>query len=117
VEVSELRAVDGRVPGRRGRATRDKLLRATSDLLDKKSYRDLTVVEIAKRARTSTATFYQYFADVEAALVELARALSDEAPALVEIIRTEDWLRLVDAFIDLWDRHHAILRVVDLATA
>ena len=117
MEVSELRAVDGRVPGRRGRATRDKLLRATSDLLDKKSYRDLTVVEIAKRARTSTATFYQYFADVEAALVELARALSDEAPALVEIIRTEDWLRLVDAFIDLWDRHHAILRVVDLATA
>ncbi len=115
--MSELRAVDGRVPGRRGRATRDKLLKATADLLDKKSYRDLTVVEIAKRARTSTATFYQYFADVEAALVELARALADEAPGLVEIIRTEDWMKLVDAFIDLWDRHHAILRVVDLAIA
>jgi AcrR family transcriptional regulator len=117
VVVSELRAVDGRVPGRRGRATRDKLLKATADLLDKKSYRDLTVVEIAKRARTSTATFYQYFADVEAALVELARALTDEAPSLVEIIRTEDWMKLVDAFVDLWDRHHAILRVVDLAIA
>jgi len=115
--MSELRAVDGRVPGRRGRATRDKLLKATSDLLVKKSYRDLTVVEIAKRARTSTATFYQYFTDVEAALVELARDLSDEAPRLVEIIRTENWLQLVDAFIDLWERHHAILRVVDLATA
>lgn len=115
--MSDLRAVDGRVPGRRGRATRDKLLKATADLLDKKSYRDLTVVEIAKRARTSTATFYQYFADVEAALVELARALTDEAPMLVEIIRTEDWMKLVDAFIDLWDRHHAILRVVDLAIA
>ncbi len=115
--VSELRAVDGRVPGRRGRATRDKLLKATADLLEKKSYRDLTVVEIAKRARTSTATFYQYFADVEAALAELARELTDEAPSLVEIITTADWLRLVDAFIDLWERHNAILRVVDLATA
>jgi AcrR family transcriptional regulator len=122
---SGLRAVDGRVPGRRGRATRDKLLSATSELLVKKSYRDLTVVEIAKRARTSTATFYQYFADVEAALVELARDLTAEAPRLVEIIRSGKWKgdgddaarQLVDAFVDLWERHSAILRVVDLATA
>jgi AcrR family transcriptional regulator len=123
--MSELRAVDGRVPGRRGRATRDKLLVATAELLDKMSYRDLTVVEIAKRAKTSTATFYQYFTDVQAALVELARELSDEAPRLVDIIASSDWradgeeaaVKLVDAFVDLWDRHHAILRVVDLATA
>ena len=121
----QLRAVDGRVPGRRGRATRDKLLKATADLLDKKSYRELTVVEIAKRAKTSTATFYQYFTDVEAALVELAQQLGEEAPHLVGIIRDGDWktdgskasAKLVDAFIDLWERHHAILRVVDLATA
>ncbi len=121
----QLRAVDGRVPGRRGRATRDKLLRATAQLLDQKSYRELTVVEIARRARTSTATFYQYFADVEAALVELARELTDEAPQLVDIISNGEWRndgsdaasKLVDAFVDLWERHHAILRVVDLATA
>jgi AcrR family transcriptional regulator len=121
----QLRAVDGRVPGRRGRATRTKLLNATADLLDKMSYRDLTVVEIAKRAKTSTATFYQYFPDVQAALAELARELADEAPRIVDIISTADWkssgdaqaTKLVDAFIDLWERHHAILRVVDLATA
>ena len=123
--MSELRAVDGRVPGRRGRATRDKLLKATAQLLDQGSYRELTVVDIARRARTSTATFYQYFTDVEAALAELARELTDEAPRLVELIRDGDWrddgsevaAALVDAFVDLWDRHHAILRVVDLATA
>ena len=123
--TAELRAVDGRVPGRRGRATRDKLLKATAELLDKSSYRDITVVEIAKRARTSTATFYQYFPDVEAALVELARELTDEGPRIVALIRTGDWqtdgtkaaLKLVDAFVDLWERHHAILRVVDLATS
>jgi AcrR family transcriptional regulator len=122
---AELRAVDGRVPGRRGRATRDKLLKATADLLDKSSYRDITVVEIARRARTSTATFYQYFTDVEAALVELARELTDEGPRIVGLIRSGDWqtdgndaaLKIVDAFVDLWERHHAILRVVDLATS
>lgn len=120
-----LRAVDGRVPGRRGRATRDKLLRATVELLAQRSYRDLTVVEIAKRARTSTATFYQYFADVEASIAELAHELAAEGPSLVDIVASGAWrtdgyepaLRLVDAFIDLWERHRAILRVVDLATA
>ncbi len=123
--MAELRAVDGRVPGRRGRATRDRLLKATAELLDKSSYRDITVVEIARRARTSTGTFYQYFTDVEAALVELARELTDEGPRIVGLIRTGDWqkdghdsaLKLVDAFVDLWERHHAILRVVDLATS
>lgn len=124
MSAEPLRAVDGRVPGRRGRATRDKLLRATTELLAKRSYRDLTVVEIAKRARTSTATFYQYFADVEAAIAELAHQLGEEGPRLVEIIADGGWrndgyrpaLELVDAFIDLWERHRAILRVVDLAT-
>src|SRR5919108_6689274 len=89
--MAELRAVDGRVPGRRGRATRDKLLRATADLLEQRSFRDLTVVEIAKRARTSTATFYQYFADVEAAIAELANELAAEGPGLVEIISSSNW--------------------------
>jgi AcrR family transcriptional regulator len=125
VSAEPLRAIDGRVPGRRGRATRDKLLRATADLLGRRSYRDLTVVEIAKRARTSTATFYQYFADVEAALAELAHELSEEGPRLVDIVNLGAWrtdgydqaLKLVDAFIDMWERHRAILRVVDLATA
>jgi AcrR family transcriptional regulator len=125
MSTEPLRAVDGRVPGRRGRATRDKLLRAAAELLEQRSYRDLTVVEIAKRARTSTATFYQYFADVEAAIAELAHDLAEEGPRLVEIINTGGWrgdgyepaLKLVDAFIDLWERHRAILRVVDLATA
>ena len=45
---------------------------------------------------------------------------------MVELIRDSSWkgarghqtaLTLTDAFLDLWERHRAILRVVDLATA
>lgn len=120
-----LRAVDGRVPGKRGLETRDKLLRCTAELLETTSYRELAVVDIAKRAGTSPATFYQYFVDIEAALLELARELTEEGAALVEIVGDGDWrkdaeataLRLVEAFVEVWERHHPILRVVDLATA
>lgn len=124
--VEELRASDGRVPGRRGRATREKLLSCTADLLEKNSYRDLKVIDIARCAGTSPATFYQYFNDVEAAVLELAGKLQEEGAQLVGLIRDSSWkgargmptaLGLTDAFLDLWERNRAILRVVDLATA
>ncbi len=122
----DLPAVDGRVPGKRGRATRERLLACTAELLEKTSYRDLSVVDIAECAGTSPATFYQYFEDVEAAVLVLARALADEAPKLTAIIDDADWRGrngysasedLVDAILDLWERHRAVLRVVDLSTA
>jgi len=124
--VQQLRASDGRVPGRRGRATREKLLSCTADILEKTSYRDLKVIDIARCAGTSPATFYQYFNDVEAAVLELAGKLQEEGASLVELIRDSSWkgarghqtaLTLTDAFLDLWERNRAILRVVDLATA
>jgi len=124
--VQQLRASDGRVPGRRGRATREKLLSCTANLLEKNSYRDLKVIDIARCASTSPATFYQYFNDVEAAVLELASALQAEGSVLVDLIRDSTWkgargydtaLALTDAFLSLWERHRAILRVVDLATA
>src|SRR5262245_22262566 len=89
--VEELRASDGRVPGRRGRATRDKLLSCTADILEKTSYRDLKVIDIARCAGTSPATFYQYFNDVEAAVLELAGKLQQEGARLVDQIRDSSW--------------------------
>ena len=43
-----LRAVDGRVPGRRGLATRRRLLDTLREMLETTSYRDLKVVDVAR---------------------------------------------------------------------
>ena len=90
-ERPELRAVDGRVPGRRGRATRERLLRCTGDLLEKTSYRDLTVIDIAQCAGTSPATFYQYFPSVEEAILDLAGSLVPEGGRVAALIESSDW--------------------------
>ncbi len=122
----DVRAVDGRTPGRRGRATREKLLKCAAELLEKSSYRDLTVIDIARCASCSPATFYQYFADVEAAVLVLAEEMASNGKDLASLIRDADWRgkngnataeSIVDSFLGLWERHRAILRVVDLATA
>jgi AcrR family transcriptional regulator len=122
----EPRAADGRVPGRRGLATRQRLLECTTEMLEAGSYRDLKVIDIAREAGTSPATFYQYFADVEAAILVLAEDMAREGGAtLPEIVRAGTWRgkggyeragALVDGFLDFWETHRSVLRVVDLAT-
>jgi len=114
-----------RAPGRRGRATRRRLLDATAQLLETNTYRDLKVVDIARTAGTSPATFYQYFADVEEAVLALAEEVeADAGAALGELVDggwsgPDGWrhaLALADGFIATWDRHRSVLRVIDLAT-
>jgi AcrR family transcriptional regulator len=123
--VEELRAADGRVPGRRGRATRQRLLDCTRDMLTTTGYRDVKVIDIAREAGTSPATFYQYFSDVEAAILVLAEEMAQTGQHLTEIITEGSWAgadatatsrRLVDAFLAFWDDHRPVLRVMDLAT-
>jgi AcrR family transcriptional regulator len=124
--AGELRAVDGRVPGRRGLATRQRLLDHTAELLATTSYRDLTVVDIAREAGTSPATFYQYFPDAESALVALADELVGEArERLGRPVREGDWssnaayatcAQIAETFMALWDEHRALLGVIDLAS-
>ncbi|MEZ5144124.1 MAG: TetR family transcriptional regulator [Acidimicrobiales bacterium] len=124
-DADELRAADGRVPGRRGRATRQRLLEQTESMLASSSYRDLKVVDIARGAGTSPATFYQYFPDVESAILVLAEEMSADIPAVSAVVRDGAWrgrqaydtsLAVVDGVMDFWEKHRSVLRVVDLAT-
>src|SRR3954468_23354996 len=119
------RAADGRVPGRRGLATRQRLLECTGDMLKSTSYRDVKVIDIAREAGTSPATFYQYFADVEAAILVLAEQMAQDGHRLPALIRDGAWrgkagidtaTELCEAFFEFWEQYRSILRVMDLAT-
>ncbi len=120
------RAADGRVPGRRGLATRQRLLAQTAEMLRTATYRDLKVVDIAREAGTSPATFYQYFPDVEAAVLALADDMvATGVERFAEMVRANPWKgkagyegaeALADALLSFWEEHRFVLRVVDLAT-
>lgn len=120
----DLRAVDGRIPGRRGRETRDRILDATEQLLGTTSFRDLKVADIAREVGCSPATFYQYFKDVEEAILVLAQAMVEDGAVLTAPLQDASWSGqaatraadgLVDAFLSFWRGHQAVMRVVDLA--
>ncbi len=123
----ELRAVDGRVPGRRGLATRQRLLSCTLEMLSDQTYRDLKVVDIARRASTSPATFYQYFPDVNTAILALAEEMAIDASAsLLGLVREGPWkgaagfataTAIADGFISVWERHWPLMRVMEHTSA
>ncbi|MDO0933981.1 TetR family transcriptional regulator [Streptomyces sp. DG2A-72] len=121
-----MRTVDGRVAGRRGQATRQKLLDCLSEMLSSSPYRDVKVIDVARKAGTSPATFYQYFPDVEGAVLEIAEQMATEGGQLTELLEGRSWVgkagwqtaqELVDGFLEFWRKNDAILRVVDLGAA
>ncbi|MEV2251002.1 TetR family transcriptional regulator [Streptomyces sp. NPDC050147] len=124
--TGQVRTVDGRVAGRRGQATRQKLLDCLSEMLSSSPYRDVKVIDVARKAGTSPATFYQYFPDVEGAVLEIAEQMAMEGAELTQLLDGRSWVgkagwqtaqELVDGFLDFWRRNDAILRVVDLGAA
>ncbi|MFB8245454.1 TetR family transcriptional regulator [Streptomyces sp. NPDC001046] len=121
-----MRTVDGRVAGRRGQATRQKLLDCLGEMLSSSPYRDVKVIDVARKAGTSPATFYQYFPDVEGAVLEIAEQMATEGASLTELLEGRSWAgkagwqtaqELVDGFLEFWRQNDAILRVVDLGAA
>jgi AcrR family transcriptional regulator len=123
---AEPRASDGRVPGRRGLATRQRLLDCAASMLRTTSYRDLKVVDIAREAGTSPATFYQYFPDVESAILVLAdEMVAAGGERFADLVGASTWkgragyesaVALADEVLRFWEEHQPVLRVVDLAT-
>lgn len=115
-------ATDGRVIGQRAQETRRRLLEATAALLATEGSLDLKVIDIARSIGASPATFYQYFEDVDAALLALTEE-AGEALADLQPLFGADWDRkhglavvrqFVSGFLDYWDEHQAILRLRNL---
>ncbi|MDT0305358.1 TetR/AcrR family transcriptional regulator [Streptomyces sp. DSM 44917] len=124
--TGQVTTVDGRVAGRRGQATRQKLLDCLGKMLGSSPYRDVRVIDVARKAGTSPATFYQYFPDVEAAVLEIAEVTVREGASLNELVAGRAWAGkagrqtaedLVEGFLAFWRKHDAILRVIDLGAA
>ena len=123
--TEQVTASDGRVIGARALKTRRRLLDATSKLLKENGALDLRVIDVTREVGSSPATFYQYFADVEDAILALAIEATDEVEEVRKYLLPE-WdetqgkhlaHELASAFMDYRDRNQAILRVRDLKSA
>ncbi len=115
-------AQSGRALGPRALRTRNRILEATARLLDERGVLDLPVVEIARAAGASPATFYHYFRDVEEVALELAERAALEMPEVFALIegpwRGREGLARARAiaawFLRHWERHRGVLLLRNL---
>lgn len=121
--ASNIVDLSGRPLGQRALKKRRQLMDATVELLKQRSLRDLRVVDIAREVKTSPATFYQYFKDVEDVVLQLAEESTAKMPSIMKLFegnwQGEEGLQkareVADAFIRYWDEHGAVLRVRNVA--
>jgi AcrR family transcriptional regulator len=113
----------GQSMGRKGTQTRERLIRATIELLEKRPLRDVVVSDIATLAGTSSSSFYIYFADVTSAALAAAQGVEQITPE-IEALLGSAWTRadaqdkagaLVESYVNFSSQHHAILRIRNLS--
>ncbi|MBX7448654.1 TetR/AcrR family transcriptional regulator [Mycolicibacterium sp. 3033] len=85
----------------------DRLLDGLAASLADRGYRDTTVADIVRHARTSKRTFYEHFASKEECLVELLRrnniALIERITAAVD--PESEWTQQIDAAVATYLQH------------
>ena len=86
-----------------GAATRTKLLQAGMQVLAERGYHAARVDDVVSVAQVSHGSFYLYFANKEALILELARSCADELGAMTKA--------LGDISADAAGRHGLHLRV------
>ena len=76
----------------RSRRTREQILKAAVACFEKRGYEETTTAEIARRARIAVGTFYLYFTDKRAILLELLDGTINEiANYVVQNLQPEAW--------------------------
>lgn len=115
----------GQSLGRKGTATRLRLIRAAGRLLKTRSPVELTAAAIAREAKTSSPTFYMYFDDVREVLFALSANAAQNMGDVLAVLE-EDWrpdaieahaIRLTEAFYQFWSLHRPVLRYRNLEAA
>ncbi len=112
----------GQKMGRKGRETRQKIMNVALEMLEHRSYKDLTVAEVAQQAGVSSSTFYVYFEDIEDVLFACVQSAAQDLDELYDTLTCE-WKPetleqhvkdFIEVYNKLWDKYRVELRVRNL---
>lgn len=113
----------GQTIGNKGRQTRERILKAATELMERRTIRDLTVAEICALAGTSPSAFYLYFDSVTAAALAVVESINQATPELVAILERE-WTpasihdeakAFVRSYLAHWQQHQSQLLLRNFA--
>jgi AcrR family transcriptional regulator len=95
---------------------RDRLINAIAESIEEKGYRETTVADVVRIARTSRRTFYEHFEDRDACYLALFDAVNDETmDHIAAAVQPDEPIdeqvdRALDAYIASITAHPALYR-------
>lgn len=114
-------SADGQPLGARGLRTRQRILEAVGAAIQRHGLRGIRLTDIADEVGFKPPAFYQYFTDLDEAILALCDEAGDLLPRLD--IDDDDWGQghphgthpFVEQFVEYWDQHRALLTARHLA--
>jgi AcrR family transcriptional regulator len=95
---------------------RERLINAIAESIEEKGYRETTVADVVRIARTSRRTFYEHFEDRDACYLALFDAVNDETMEhIAAAVQPDEPIdaqvdRALDAYIESITAHPALYR-------
>jgi AcrR family transcriptional regulator len=107
-------STDGQPLGARGIQTRQRILEAVAGSIEQQGLRGLRLADVAAEVGFSPPAFYQYFNDLDEAILALCEEVGHLLPPFSfrdtdGEPRTEGTHDFVARFFDYWDKHRAVL--------
>ena len=108
-------SADGQPLGERGIRTRQRILDAIGRAIQQNGLRGIRLADIADEVGFKPPAFYQYFADIDEAILALCEEAGDLLPHFE--IGDDDWgeehphgaAPFVESFFQYWDDHRSLL--------
>ncbi len=113
--------VDGQVLGARGIRTRQRILEAVGAAIEANGVRGLRLADVAADVGFSPPAFYQYFTDLDDAILALCAEVGETAPRPADGAADRDGDHsqgsrpFIEEFFDYWDEHRSLLTARHMA--
>lgn len=118
--------VDIRAPQQtRSRQTLERILSSSTVLVAEKSYADVSIAEITRKASVSVGAFYSRFKNKEALFVALQGRLGEETQERLRAAMNRDWAKsslqkllrhVVENNVELYEKYRGVLAAIHLQT-
>ncbi|HET6954557.1 MAG TPA: TetR/AcrR family transcriptional regulator [Acidimicrobiales bacterium] len=108
-------STDGQPLGRRGVQTRQRILEALAQAIEQHGLRGLRLADIADEVGFSPPAFYQYFVDLDEAILTLCHEVGELVPRFeldatgLDVEHPQGTQPFVERFFAYWDEHRQLL--------
>jgi len=109
-------STDGQPLGDRGQRTRQRILEVIAGLIEQHGPRGLKLADVAEGVGFSPPAFYQYFRDMDEAILALCEEIGHHIPGFPfpDAWGDRDATKMgsrpfVESFLEYWDAHRAVL--------